>query len=316
VYDSLIPDRERYYAGLVARHLDIPIRFRTDDENRLFEVFPDADLRRIPDPVFIPAFGPDSRQDGLLAMAVADGARVAFHGEGGDDALFYEWKPYLKFELARGHFASLLRDAVSFPFLFGRLPISRKKNEKSRIPGYVEECPAWFRPEFAARLGLDERYREIRAQVTALPHPARPSGYSKGFAPAGWQFLAENYDPEVTGLPIEVRHPYLDLRMLRYLLSVPVIPWCRNKYLLRRAFSRYLPAEVIERPKKGMSGFPTFESWKLYGIPQNLPREVAAEYVNFEVLEPLVIDSPQSLGDSLRPFALGIFLAQRRSEML
>ena len=145
-------------------------------------------------------------------------------------------------------------------------------------------------------------------------HPVRPGGYSS-FSALSMQFLFELYDPEATGLPLEVRHPYFDIRMLRYLLALPVIPWCRNKFVMRRSLKPYLPPEVIARPKEGLQGFPNYEQWKRMGVPE-LPNDLAAEYVDFNVLQGLRTDSPLAFGDALRPLALVIFIAQRRREMI
>ena len=49
VYDHLIPDTERYYAGLTAAHLRIPIRYQVADDYELFERFHLPELRR-PEP--------------------------------------------------------------------------------------------------------------------------------------------------------------------------------------------------------------------------------------------------------------------------
>ena len=46
-----------------------------------------------------------------------------------------------------------------------------------------------------------------------------------------------------------MRHPFVDIRMLRFLLAVPPLPWCRSKYLLRRAMRGTLPKEVLHRRK-------------------------------------------------------------------
>jgi asparagine synthase (glutamine-hydrolysing) len=321
VFDSLLPDKERYYAAMVASHLKIPICFVAEDDSQLFEVYPDTDLRRIPDPTFISCFGPDTARKGILARMVADGTRIALHGEGPDNALVYEWKPYARHELAQWKLGSLVRDAISFPFLFGQMPhwsrlFRRARPGRPAVEEEVEAFPRWLNRDFVQRLHLQERYEEIRATRDDRPkHPVRPAGYAS-FAVLPWQFLFEMYDPEVTGLPLEVRHPYSDIRMIRYLLAVPVIPWCRNKFLMREALRPLLPEEVVKRPKEGLCGFPNYERWKRSGMPDGLPEEAASEYVNFNELRRCKIGSAFVLGGLLRPYALGIFIAQRCGEVL
>ena len=55
--------------------------------------------------------------------------------------------------------------------------------------------------------------------------------------------------PGVTGLPVDSRWPLLDTRLLSYVLSVPSVPWCQQKEIVRRAFAAELPPAVIRRPK-------------------------------------------------------------------
>ncbi len=57
-------------------------------------------------------------------------------------------------------------------------------------------------------------------------------------------------DAEVTNALVEFRYPFMDLRLLRFFLMVPPIPWYHSKYLLRRAMKGRLPASVLRRPKE------------------------------------------------------------------
>ena len=49
-----------------------------------------------------------------------------------------------------------------------------------------------------------------------------------------WASLFEGYDPGATKLDLELRHPFIDLRLVEYLLAIPAVPWCVNKHILRR----------------------------------------------------------------------------------
>ena len=61
--------------------------------------------------------------------------------------------------------------------------------------------------------------------------------------------MFEEQDAATTRAPLEFRYPYFDIRLLRYCLAVPALPWCRAKYLVRRSMRGSLPAEVLTRPK-------------------------------------------------------------------
>jgi len=53
----------------------------------------------------------------------------------------------------------------------------------------------------------------------------------------------------VTRVPVEVQRPYFDLRLVRFLLRLPPVPWCADKELLRVAMQGVLPEQVRCRPK-------------------------------------------------------------------
>jgi asparagine synthase (glutamine-hydrolysing) len=72
----------------------------------------------------------------------------------------------------------------------------------------------------------------------------------------------------------------VDLRLLRYMLAVPVVPWCRGKYLVRRAMRDALPAEVLRRPKSPLTGDPRWESASRTGLAALQPALRLQEYVD------------------------------------
>ena len=160
-----------------------------------------------------------------------------------------------------------------------------------------------------ARLHLRERFDRCNREPDnpSAQHPIHPRGYDS-FHSCLWPALFEGYDPGVTGLPVEFRYPYLDIRMIRFLLSVPPVPWSRNKYLVRRSMRNHLPAEVLARPKTGLVAFPGFEEWKRKGLPDFLPTDLLETYVNVPVLKDLPIDSHHTFGLKLRPSIVSFFL--------
>ena len=48
----------------------------------------------------------------------------------------------------------------------------------------------------------------------------------------------------------EVRDPYLDLRLVEFLLSISPMPWLYRKHILRESMKSSLPKPIIERPKE------------------------------------------------------------------
>jgi asparagine synthase (glutamine-hydrolysing) len=240
-------DEERHYAGLVARSLDIAIDFRGWDPDCVDPEWYETALHT-PEPIAYPM---------SLAAYWADFARVAvhgrtaFHGEGPDNALRYEWRPYLSHLVRRRRFGALLKDLCTHSVLHRRMPLPASilgrlkcKRQSERAESFF---PDWFNPDFARRVQLHERWEHIQAEVPPT-HPIRPEGHHSFQIPL-WQGLFESFDTAYTNALVEVRHPFMDLRVLRYLLAVPAVPWCRDKYLLRTAMRGLLPEPVLRRVK-------------------------------------------------------------------
>lgn len=64
-----------------------------------------------------------------------------------------------------------------------------------------------------------------------------------------WTGFFESDDPGVTHYPVEVRYPFLDLRIVNYLFAIPVFPWAYKKKLLRDSMFKKLPEMVRLRRK-------------------------------------------------------------------
>ena len=325
VFDSLIPDPERHFAGVVADHLKIPVKWHPrDDEQFLQSSSRHSSLLR-PSPVHLNLLGPDPR-DGFMG-SVANCARVAFYGEGPDNALDYEPVAYFRHELRRGQIPSLIRDLLTFPFLFGELPLmgrftmarfnmARFKAPQSGQSGVRPETatdaiglPSWLNPDFAAAHDLSNRWKNadaLRGSASAQ-HPVRPVSWGS-FHALEWFFILEGMDPGVTGVPLEVRHPYLDVRLLRFMLSVPAMPWCRNKSLMRKALRGLLPAEVTTRPKFALAGDPALERWRLSGLPSLPDAPQLDRYIDVDSFRPTAVDSSAKLAEWIRVAGLTLFL--------
>ena len=60
----------------------------------------------------------------------------------------------------------------------------------------------------------------------------------------------------MTLIPLEVCHPFFDLRLVDFLLALPVLPWCSDKELLREAARGILPDTVRLRRKSPLLADP------------------------------------------------------------
>jgi asparagine synthase (glutamine-hydrolysing) len=95
-----------------------------------------------------------------------------------------------------------------------------------------------------------EKRLEVRQEKIpgSEPHPLHPLAYAtmhKGY----WGSVLEGEDAGFTGVLLEPRAPMLDLRVLRFELRLPPVPWSMDKYLTRKAMGGYLPEQVLVRAK-------------------------------------------------------------------
>ena len=65
--------------------------------------------------------------------------------------------------------------------------------------------------------------------------------------PPGWN-TDEDFMHTAFTLPAK-RDPFLDLRLVEFVASLPALPWLFNKHLLRSSMQEQLPGEVLKRPK-------------------------------------------------------------------
>lgn len=245
VFDSLIPHEERHYAGLVAQALKIPTEYQADDHLGLFQF---AEQPKYPSPEPVHSAWPDSTPDYLRRMATA--GRVALTGFGADPMLSGRITVHFRELLRQKRLGRAVADAARYAFAegrFSRLYLSTRWRilfqSKDSSPAY----PPWLNPDLEARLSL--RDRSEQADRTVVPAMTfRPEAHQLTFAPL-WPSLLGAYDPGVTRAPVELRHPFFDLRLINFLLALPRLPWCCDKQILREAARGVLPDAVRLRRK-------------------------------------------------------------------
>jgi asparagine synthase (glutamine-hydrolysing) len=305
VFDRLIPDEERYYSGLVAKRLGIPIHYRVRDDN---VIDPEWSRRpiRTPEPA---VYSVARAQEVNRYRSLAEHGRVFFYGEGPDNSLMYEWRPYLAYLARERRWTRLIRDVSQHMIAHRRiLPMSTILSYGRRIA--VEEreqgFPPWLDDDFAARTDARSRWQTMRSPADS-PHPVRPAGFDSLASPL-WQRVFEATDPGYTEAPVEIRHPYVDLRLLRYMLSVPTLPWCRRKHLIRQAMRNILPEEVLRRDKAPVAGSPVFQVVRQTGMQPLVPTGELLEYVNPRKVPNTMASDSSEFWLNLRPVVLNHWL--------
>jgi asparagine synthase (glutamine-hydrolysing) len=177
--------------------------------------------------------------------------------------------------------------------------------------------PAWLTAEFSRRANLQERWREqVELPKSWKAHPIHPRGHGSLALPQ-WTHLFEQEDPGATGYPVETRYPFLDLRMVNFLLAIPPFPWFFRKTLLREAMTGRLPERVRTRPKTPLQSDPVLAQIRRSGI-ENLEKmplsPVLGRYIDRNALPtPHAKMNQEELSVNLRPYSLNIWLqsAQR-----
>lgn len=244
VYERLMPDREGEFARIAAAGLGIPIELHPVDDYGVLQRWDDPLLRR-PEPTDA---SPLAAGESDFYRRMRRHAPVALTGQGAD-AVLAESRSRLVELAARGRILRAVREAAHYACWHRRLPRPGVRSwlRERRAGEWTPPYPEWIDPELEARFGLRERWRtRLRREPSA--HPLRPEAHGRVANPA-WSRLLEQYDPGVTRVPLEVRHPFLDVRVVETALAIPPAQWYNDKGLLRIAYRDRFPASFLRRPK-------------------------------------------------------------------
>ncbi len=273
-YAPLFADEEAPYAEIAARHLGIPMELLSCATSLPYEGW-DESIFRTPEPCHEPFFASHANQVRREALH----ARVTLFGEGGDPILDGQAWPYLLYLVKRGRFATLVSEFGGFLLTHGRIPPLRG-GFRARLRRWLgrrdaeDDYPPWLNPNFESAHGLRQRWRELQKPATS-EHLTHPRAYAS-LSSAYWPSLLEREDAAWTRIPVEVRAPLLDLRIVRFLLRVPPVPWCVHKHLVRVAMRGQLPEAILTRPKTPLQGDPLIiffrnKSWVPAPPPKPVP---------------------------------------------
>ncbi|HTR85273.1 MAG TPA: asparagine synthase-related protein [Reyranella sp.] len=252
-FEWLMPDHEAHFSTLAARHLGIELRLSAID-NTVFDPAWRTRALRFAEPSTAVIRAEFDRR---LAAELARLAPVWLYGEGPDNALVFERGAYFSW-LARRFQWSRMAEAA-WLYLAAMQPADWRATARRYLrpsPALAPPplLPPWIDPSLAARLRLEERLREHR-DVVDRTHGWHPRAMG-AFGHAMWQEFLRDRAQDESWAPFVWRHPYFDLRVLAFLLSVPPVPWARGKLLMREAMQGRLPEEILQRPKSPLAGSP------------------------------------------------------------
>lgn len=308
IYERLIPDQERRYAGLAAEALGMPLQCLVLDDYALYGR--GEHLRPCtPEPFHCPLAAPDA--DSLSRIAVSH--RVLLTGYGGDPTLSTSLSSHFAKLLRSWRFDRVAADLCRFFMVEDRLSRLYLRTRLETLFGrnrWRSLYPVWLNNELSARLELPLRWERINSE-RAPGHAVRPVAYEQMVAPF-WTDLFEKQDSGVTHVPVEIRHPFFDLRLARYLLRLPPLPWSSDKELLRVAMRGILPDRVRLRRKSPLAADPVIARLHQPGaewVDHFQPEPVLSRYVDRSRI-PSVAGEKNSWRAwiNLRPLSLNFWL--------
>jgi asparagine synthase (glutamine-hydrolysing) len=113
-----------------------------------------------------------------------------------------------------------------------------------------------------------------------------------------------------------VRYPFMDLRIVNYLLALPPFPWFFEKMLLREAMAERIPEHVRMRPKTPLQGDPVSAQLKKTGAEglNQMPWSKDSDcFIERSALGPVHDKmNAEQIRTHLRPYCLNIWLQSAR----
>lgn len=245
-FEKLIPDAELSWARQAADHAGVPLSALAADDYPLFSPGASVDS---------PVALRDRSNDALMAefeRMLASHSRAVLTGYGGDPVLFPS-KTYLPGELRRGRVAGAARGVLEFRRRAGRWPPLYVRSGLLRprpAPAPIPDLPAWLAEAVRSRADVRERWERSHTPPDAA-HPMRPEAYRLLNLPEWPRLFEMESRAGVTRL-----YPFFDLRLVRFALRVPSLPWFEDKLILREAMRGMLPEAVRTRRKTPLAASP------------------------------------------------------------
>jgi asparagine synthase (glutamine-hydrolysing) len=309
-FEKLVFDDERHYAAAAADYFGISINFQNVDST-------------IYDPQWwTRSWVPPEPNVTVLSRFVAmdpavpypfNGVRVMFVGQGPDEALSYvDWKQYLRWLLKTRRFmrfGSAVYSRLSAKPLGERLSglCATFRSYKAHT---ALEKPVWLRSDAFDHGTPLADVRSHKLFISDKRHSWHPRAVQH-FLSAMWQDYFESYDPGFGGRLIEAVHPYLDIRMLQFLLSVPIIPWCHRKLLMRESMRGLLPEMVLARDKTALADDPWVKAMVQHPFPPISKNSELSRYVDTSKIPSRWGQTVQENRYLQKLFALQYWLAAR-----
>jgi asparagine synthase (glutamine-hydrolysing) len=309
VDESQSPDPEGRLAREVGDFLRISVKLLPAEKVELFEGWDNPQLS-LPEPVDNPLFASFFDAQRIIS---AD-CRVVLSGEGSDNLMDFQMWPYAGDLRRRGEWRRLMTDMANylwirpFPWRGIRARLLRVIGKEPGVPAF----PNWLAADFSKRTNLRERWKEWGEHPKLVfEHPILPKAHASLSLPQ-WTLMFEHENAGAAQQPLEVRYPFLDLRIVNYLLALPPFPWFFHKMILREAMAGRLPESVRMRPKTPLQGDPVAQQVRRRGAESLHQMRWSHDSDRYIDRSAIVLPHDKmnagQISNNLRPYCLNIWL--------
>ena len=279
-----------FYAKKVAKHLNVNLKI-IEAKSDILEYF-DKVIYHLDEPQADPA---PINVYNICKQARKDGLKVLIGGTAGDD-LFSGYRRHqaLKFESSIEKTPLFLRKLIKNSFKIfksknslirrvKKLTANFEKTKEERMMGYF----SWIDQDILKDLFLEPNNYDCFTYFKHLNKSIKdePSELNRMLF---WEintFLSDhnlNYTDKLSmASGVEVRVPFLDIELVEFSTKIPPqykLKGNETKYLLKKVAEKYLPKEVIYRPKTGF-GAPVRE-WILNDMDYLITDYLSEESIN------------------------------------
>ena len=247
VYDSILPSKERYFANLAADYINLPIHYINGDNY----------------PYLLPSIkttAPITLAQTTLLIDTEKKYRqfspIVLVGITGDNLLEY---PSTPLALKESNIFNVIKAFAKHKKLYNKkvpLGTGLKTKFKKMISNNTNELQTWYpyptyiNKKFENKIYLKREWERMWGSMQYHQSlQARHELYKEiaSLEVADWN--SDDFLMESTFTLSEKRDPFLDVRMVEFILSLPALPWLFNKHILRASMSGLLPSELLYRPK-------------------------------------------------------------------
>lgn len=241
---------------------------------------------------------------------------IALSGHGGDP-LFRMNRSYMPSLAKQGRWLKFVGEFFAFYQMHGhRPPLGVQTFFGSKFgPKTTMVVPNWVSKALRNSQNMDDRIqhrskRVYQSNTTGLSY--RTEALDDLSSPY-WQHVLPAHDSQVSGQPLEFRHPFFDVRLMRFMLQLSSSRWLFKKSLLRQAMKDQLPGYVLTRKKVTYDD--AFNKQFLIGLQSEVFDEIRAgveelsEFVDVKVYNLLCNNLPRLRQSEVSGLLAPVYLA-------